>query len=74
MAQTLTLTKWHAYSQHRSSNLSASPLSLERQALLGFVEYVDSKCPDPTPVVAPTAYREGMGEILSDACAWYREA
>lgn len=40
MAQTLTVTKWHVYLQQRSI-LSASPLSLEIQVLLGPVEYVD---------------------------------
>ena len=40
VAQTPTLTKWHAYLQQRST-LSSSPLSLEMWGLLGPVEYVD---------------------------------
>lgn len=40
MAQTPTVTKWHVYLQKRST-LSASPLSLEIQVLLGPIEYVD---------------------------------
>lgn len=58
-------SKWHASSQHRSSTLSASPLSLEIQALPGSVEYTDSpKVPSPIPVVAPAACGKGMGKSL----------
>lgn len=38
------------------------------QALLGFVEYVDSpNAPSAILVVAPTACRRGMGGIPADA-------
>lgn len=58
--------------QHRSSILSASPLSLEMQALLGLVEHVDSpNAPAPIPLVVPAACRRGMGEIPADA--WYTD-
>ena len=63
MAQTPMLTKWHAYLQQRST-LSASPLPLEMQVLLGPVEYVDPpNAPTPIAVVVPVNCREEIGEI-----------
>ena len=71
MAQTPTLTKWHAYLQQRGT-LSASPLSLEMQVLLSRVECpVPPNAPIPIPVVAPVVCREGIKEIPSDV--WYTE-
>lgn len=65
MVQIPTLTKCHAYSQHRSTTLSAIPLSLEMQALPASVEYIDSpNAPAPIPVVAPADCGKGMGKSL----------
>ena len=62
-----SLTKWHVYLQQRSTISN----SLEMQVILSSIEYVNlPNAPASVPVVAPTAYIEGMGEIPTDACAW----
>lgn len=67
MAQTPSLTKRHANLQQRSI-LSTSSFSLKLWVLLGPEEYVEPpNAPILIPVAAPMAYRERMGEILTDA-------
>lgn len=71
ITQTPTLTKWHAYLQQRSA-LSAAPLSLEGQVLLGPAECVNpANAPCLFPPVAPVAPTEGVGE--TPAGAWKHE-
>lgn len=59
-AQLLTLTKQCAY-LHQRSTLSASPLSLELQVLLG-----SSSAPTCIPVAASVVCREGRGDIATE--------
>lgn len=71
MAQTPTLTKWHAYLQQRSV-LSQSPLSLQMQQLLGSVKHID-----PPNFFAPIrmsvpATCKGIVEIPGGA--WYTDS
>lgn len=55
-----------AYLLQRSI-LSARPLSIEMQVLLGY-KYVDPPNGSaPIPVVAPMAFMEGVGETSTDA-------
>lgn len=69
MAQIPTLTKWPAYLQQRRA-LSASPLSLEMQVLLGPVECVNPpNALTPIPVVASAACRAGAKKSHADT--WY---
>lgn len=59
-AQLLTLTKQCAC-LHQRSTLSASPLSLELQVLLGF-----SSAPTCIPLAASVVCREGRGDIATE--------
>lgn len=62
MAQTPTLTKWRAYLLQRST------FCLEMWVPLSLVEYVDPpNTPTPISLAAPVVYREGAGEIPTDA-------
>lgn len=66
MSQTPTLNKWHAYF-HQRSTLSARPLALEMQVLLGSLEYKDPpNAPTPIPAVVPAVCRAGLGGIPAD--------
>ena len=70
MAQTPTLTKWHAHLQQRST-LSARLLSLEMQALLGPVEYEILQMPPPLFLWQPLHPIESKWGKFPDA--WYTD-
>lgn len=70
MAQTPTLTTWHAYLQKRRI-LSTSSLSLKLQVLLDPQMCRSSRCSTSIPVAVPTACKVGVDGILADA--WYTE-
>ena len=72
MVQVLTLAKWGAYLQQRST-LSTSPLQAELQEVLGPVIFVDEKSTLPVPVEEREAStcQEGQAPIPSDA--WYTD-